>query len=129
MSFIGDEAAAAHAEELRRSEEDFMQIKTTKVVSSVSGVNRDTDEGKINWILTFDGPMLKRWAQLLTRGMAVRGKRNWLLGDSEEDYERFREGAARHFAQWVAGEDDEDHAAAVFFNISGAENVKGKLSA
>jgi hypothetical protein len=45
------------------------------------------------------------------------------------EYERFQESAARHFEQWLEGENDEDHAAAVFFNINGAEYVKAKLAA
>jgi hypothetical protein len=40
-----------------------------------------------------------------------------------EEYERFRESAFRHFLQWFNGETDEDHAAAVYFNINGAEYV------
>lgn len=29
--------------------------------------------------------------------------------------------------QWINGETDEDHAAAIIFNIAGAEHVKSKL--
>ena len=30
--------------------------------------------------------------------------------------------------QWLAGESDEDHAAAIIFNLNGAEHVRGRLS-
>jgi hypothetical protein len=45
-------------------------------------------------------------------------------GDSES--ERFKESAVRHFFQWLNGDVDEDHAAAVFFNINGFEYVKAR---
>jgi hypothetical protein len=42
--------------------------------------------------------------------------------------ERFKSSAMRHFMQWVSGEEDEDHAAAVLFNINAAEYTKSKLT-
>lgn len=104
----------------------------TTVVEFQSGLKRDTTEGKVNWSLVYDGPLLRRWAQLMTDGAKVKGKRNWMNAGGvpetqEEDLERFREGAARHFAQWMAGETNEDHAAAVVFNVNGAEHVKDKM--
>lgn len=102
-------------------------LRTREVIESESGVRRDTNEGKTNWLLVFDGPMLRRWADLLTKGVTARGRRNWMNAATEDDLERFRESAARHFAQWVAGETDEDHAAAVIFNINGAEFTRARL--
>ena len=96
-------------------------IKTRKVIESPSGVRRDTDDGKVNVALVYDGPMLLRWAWLLTKGVTARGKRNWMQAYAQEDFDRFRESAARHFQQWMDGQTDEDHAAAVIFNINGAE--------
>jgi hypothetical protein len=97
-----------------------------------SGVVRDVTDGKVQYHRVMDGPMLVRWAEHLTKG-AVKypdvkpGVPNWLLASGEEEYQRFRESAVRHFVQWYNGERDEDHAAAVFFNINGAEYVRGKL--
>lgn len=93
-----------------------------------SGMVRDTANDKTNFALVFDGPMLWRWATHLTLGAGKYAKRNWMKAAGEEEYERFRESAARHFAQWYRGDKDEDHAAAVIFNMNGAEYVKGKLS-
>lgn len=93
-----------------------------------SGMVRDVATDKINYLLIFDGPMLDRWAAHLTAGAKKYSARNWMLASGPEEYERFRESAARHFRQWLAGETDEDHAAAVFFNINGAEYVKCLLS-
>ncbi len=99
-----------------------------------SGMVRDVTTGKSEWHRTADGPMLKRWAVHLTRGGikypdVAPGKANWTLADGEEEYQRFRQSAYRHFMQWYYGDRDEDHGAAVFFNINGAEYVKEKTDA
>lgn len=88
------------------------------------GMVRDTTEGKTNYLLVRDGPMLARWSEHLTKGAIKYEARNWMKADGPEELERFRSSAARHFEQWLAGDTDEDHAAAVFFNINGAEYTK-----
>jgi hypothetical protein len=50
-----------------------------------------------------------------------------MKASGQEELDRFRASAARHFAQWMAGDTDEDHASAVWFNINGAEYVKERL--
>lgn len=94
-----------------------------------SGMVRDVTEGKTFWSLVWDGPMLRRWAEHLTKGAVKYAKRNWMKAAGEEELERAKDSAARHFSQWMAGETDEDHAAAVFFNINLAEYVREKLRA
>jgi hypothetical protein len=101
-----------------------------------SGMLRDTAEGKINWLLVRPGPMLRRWAELLTRAASKYDTtrqpgepRNWQLARGLAEYERFQESAARHFESWLNGERDEDHAAGVIFNINGAEYVRDLLDA
>lgn len=96
-----------------------------------SGMVRDVTTGKVEWHRTADGPMLERWAAHLTKGKEkyadVRpGVPNWTLAEGEEEYQRFRQSAYRHFMQWYRGERDEDHAAAVYFNVNGAEAVRSK---
>ena len=91
------------------------------------GMVRDLVDGKTNWSLTADGPMLRRWAVHMTKGAVKYAVRNWMLASGKEEADRFRESAFRHFMQWYYGDVDEDHAAAVFFNINGAEYCKGKL--
>lgn len=91
-------------------------------------MKRQPEDGKIDYLLVRDGPMFKRWAELLTKAIPSRGRRNWMLAKGDEDLERFKRGAARHFEQWLNGEIDEDHAAACLFNINGAEHVKSLLS-
>ena len=92
-----------------------------------SGMVRDTTQDKTLWHLVSSGPMLKRWAELLTRGAQKYTADNWMKANGEEEYARFRESAFRHFMQWYYEDTDEDHGAAVMFNINGAEYVKNKI--
>lgn len=108
---------------------DFTIKDSGKRIEHASGMVRDVTEGKINWALTADGPMLRRWAQHLTTGASKYAKRNWMLANSVEELERARESAYRHFMQWYFGETDEDHASATFFNINEVEYVKGRINA
>ena len=96
-------------------------------VEYAGGMQREPSEGKTDFSLVFDGPMLERWAAHLTKGAKKYSRRNWMKAGDEAALERFRESAARHFFQWITGQTDEDHAAATFFNINGAEFLKGKL--
>lgn len=92
-----------------------------------SGMQRDISEGKVRYDLALDGPMFKRYAEHLTKGASKYQPRNWMQAEGQAELDRFRESALRHFIQWYQGEMDEDHAAAVFFNINGAEYVKEKM--
>lgn len=108
----------------------------------VSGMQRDTTEGKMRSDLIYDGPMFLRWVKHLTKGAVKYIARNWMKAQGQEEYERFLDSANRHFTIWffwmkygINIEQDiptrnplsEDHAAAVFFNINGAEYVRDKL--
>lgn len=97
-----------------------------------SGMVRDTAEGKIDWLSCRFGPMFRRWNKLMTAGRKKYpdpkpGVPNWTLAGGEDEFLRARQSAARHFEQWLAGDTDEDHAAAVYFNINVAEYVREKL--
>ena len=99
-----------------------------KRVQFDSGMQRDVTDGKVMWRLVYSGPMLTRWAELLTRGAVKYDADNWMKANGQAELDRFRDSAARHFAQWMVGDTDEDHAAAVIFNINGAEYVKAKMA-
>lgn len=105
---------------------DFVIKDSGKRDTFDGGMVRDTTEGKINWALTADGPMLRRWAIHLTEGAKKYAKRNWMLARGQEEYDRAKESAYRHFSQWFADERDEDHAAAVIFNINETEYILSK---
>jgi hypothetical protein len=91
-----------------------------------SGMRRDTQEGKPNYAL-LPREFLKRWAIHLTKGAEKYGRENWRLANSQEELDRFKDSAFRHFMQWLDGEVDEDHASAIAFNVACAEYVKEKL--
>ena len=98
-----------------------------------SGMRRDIQEGKPRFDLLFVPGMpyneqpLTRWAALLERGATKYGEENWTLADSDEELKRFRASAARHFSQWMAGETDEDHMSATFFNMAAVAYMEWKL--
>lgn len=98
-----------------------------------SGMVRDVEEGKTDYSNVLHGPMFDRWAEHLTKAKAkypdvAPGVPNWTLAEGPAELARYRRSAFRHLVKWLKGEVDEDHAAAVFFNINGAEYVKGRLS-
>ena len=113
--------------------EDFKVKDSGKRQQFSSGMMRDTQEDKIEYDRIMEGPMYDRWAEHLTKG-AVKypdiepGKANWTLAEGEEEMNRFKKSAARHFRQWFRGDRDEDHAAAVYFNINGYEYVREKMN-
>lgn len=98
-----------------------------------SGMVRDTNGGKPRFDLMipkgipFEELYLTRVARLYERGAVKYAPRNWEKANSQEELDRALESAFRHFMQWYAGELDEDHAAAVFFNINEAETIRTKL--
>lgn len=136
--FFGEEEKAVHeatipmkAEEYKFSPPAFTTKDSGKRVDLANGMVRDVETDKSDWTLILDGPMLKRWVELLSRGAKKYGARNWTKaleatpGEArEETIARFKRSAMRHFFQWLNGETDEDHAAAVFFNINGLEAMK-----
>lgn len=77
--------------------------------------------------IPYDEQMLTRFATLMQKGAKKYAPRNWELGVGEAELERAKESAHRHMMQYLCGETDEDHAAAVFFNIMQAEYIRYKL--
>jgi hypothetical protein len=98
-----------------------------------NGGVRDTQEGKPRFDLIqpetvpYADQILTRFAALMGRGAEKYEDRNWEQFSDEEALQRAYSSAFRHFVQWFNGEVDEDHAAAVFFNIMAAEYVRGVL--
>lgn len=108
--------------------DDFVTLDSGERKEFPSGMHRDSDTDKPRYDL-IEIDFLTRWAKLMARGAAKYSARNWELADSEEEWERFRASAFRHFIQWFSGDTDEDHAAAIAFNVAAAEFVKKKLDA
>lgn len=99
-----------------------------------SGMRRDTQEGKPRFALMwtelqpYEQQMVTRYAKLLARGAAKYEDRNWEKGDSKIELERAKDSLLRHTAQLVAGETDEDHAAAVWFNTQAIEYFRWRIA-
>ncbi len=111
-----------------------------------SGMMRDTSEDKTDHRIINYGPMKNRWINHLNTARVkyadiAPGVPNWTVGNSIAEFDRYLESAERHFAIWAAArraeltywglegefipiESVEDEAAAVFFNINGAEHVR-----
>ena len=98
-------------------------IKDSGRRKQMAGMVRDVTDGKIDYSLSLDGPLFERLAKHLTEGAEKYSKRNWLGAHTQEEYDRFRESAIRHFIQYLRGDTDEDHFAAVAFNLNGMEYV------
>jgi hypothetical protein len=100
-----------------------------------SGMVRDTQAGKARFDLIlpdgvpYDDQFLTRVAMLMTRGIEKYGDRNWEKADSPEEMRRFRGSALRHLLQWYCeGDAEEDHSAAVVFNLLAAETTAWKIA-
>ncbi len=99
------------------------------------GMVRDTEADKVDYtnLIEHFEPMGTRYAEHMTAGRikyedVLPGVPNWTMTPiTYEAKERFRRSASRHFKQWMRGDSDEDHAAAVMFNINGAEFVDERL--
>lgn len=78
-----------------------------------SGAQRDTREGKGRFDL-LPPVVIRRYAELLERGSIKYHARNWERG---MPLSRYADSALRHLFQLLAGDQDEDHAAAVIFNV------------
>lgn len=92
-----------------------------------SGMQRDTNDGKIRYDLVWDGPLIARLAKHLTLGAVKYQPRNWMKARGDAELNRFRESAVRHFTQWLNGDTDEDHFAATVFNMNGHEYVLERM--
>jgi hypothetical protein len=109
-----------------REFKSFVTKDSGQRVDYPSGMRRDVADNKARFDL-IPLPMLRRLAELYGRGAVKYGDNNWQLADSEEELQRFKASAFRHFIQWLEGDREEDHGAAVFFNITAAEHVLTKL--
>lgn len=106
-----------------------------KYITKDSGARQEYDSGMVRDIATdkprYDliyTPMLTRLAELHARGVAKYGERNWENANSTEEMNRFKASAFRHFIAWFENKEDEDHGAAILFNVNAYEFVNDKLN-
>lgn len=113
--------------ELNRMSQEFITKDSGAREEFSTGMKRDTQKDKPRYDL-LDRAFLKRWAELMGRGAEKYGENNWRQAATEAELRRFEASATRHLFQWLDGDRTEDHAAAVAFNLAGAEMVKEKLN-
>lgn len=111
---------------------DFIIKDSGKREEFSSGMVRDTGD-KPRFLRILTGPMAIRWAEHLHKGSkkypdVKPGVPNWTLAAGEVELQRFKESALDHMVKWLRGDRDEDHAAAIFFNVNGAEYVQDKIA-
>lgn len=128
-----DNLAATYGPEVANPDRTRFETKDSGVRAEYdSGMVRDTQEGKARFELLlplgvpYKDQFLVRVAELMARGAEKYDSRNWEKAVGDEEMERFKSSALRHLMQWAAGETDEDHAAAVVFNLLGYETAKVK---
>lgn len=98
-----------------------------------TGMQRDTGEWKARFDLLmplwvpYEEQYLTRIAELMARGAEKYDPRNREQACTQEELERFKDSAFRHFVQWMAWDLSEDHASAIYFNVMGAETAKYKI--
>jgi hypothetical protein len=104
---------------------DILDSGERKVFST--GMQRDSGTKTLRpdliWL-----PGLIRLAEHYGKGALKYAERNWEKAATIEEQIRFKASAFRHFVQWIRGDRDEDHMAAVIFNMFGSEYVQEKLN-
>jgi hypothetical protein len=104
----------------------FETKESGKRIEYPTGMKRDTQEGKPRYDLRYE-PLLTEWAELMARGAVKYGESNWQLASTEEELQRFKASAWRHFVQFMRGDKDEAHHAAVLFNVAAIMMLQKKL--
>lgn len=79
------------------------------------------------WLTLIPTWFLRRVGEHMTKGAKKYQRNNWMKAESEDELIGFRDSAFRHFLQWLDNETDEDHMAAVCFNMWASEYVKERL--
>ena len=83
----------------------------------------DGDRKDFTWVFELDGfelvprEMIERMAAHLVKGAKKYEPENWRLATTPSALAQLRRSLSRHVFQWFRGETDEDHAAAVTFNL------------
>lgn len=108
---------------------DFITKDSGQRQEFSTGMKRDVQTDKPRYdLIGYGWTLIRRWAELMARGAIKYGELNFEKAETVEELNRFRASGLRHMIQWYMGETDEDHAAAVCFNLAGAEMVREKLA-
>lgn len=113
---------------------EFITKDSGERLNFQSGMMRDIESDKPRFDLlialedSYENCLLTRWAAILTRGANKYAERNWEKANSLEEFKRFKSSAFRHFMQLMCNQTDEDHFAAVVFNLNGMVYLMNKLN-
>jgi len=80
-----------------------------------NGGNRDSAEDKLDYTL-LPIPALNRITQHYVNGVKKYKRDNWKKLSTPEDIERYKQSMFRHLIQYLEGQDNEDHLAALVWN-------------
>jgi len=92
--------------------------EAARIVHALAGV---TDGGL--------SAIVDRYTVLMMKGAIKYSEHNWLKAEGEAELKRFIASFSRHLVKYLRGETDEDHLAAIVFNLNGAEYVRNKIKA
>lgn len=72
--------------------------------------------------------IIDRYTVLMMKGAVKYSEGNWLKAQGEEELKRFKASFSRHLIKYLRGMVDEDHLAAIVFNLNGVEYVQAKIT-
>lgn len=103
------------------------QAYATGMVRDVQGPDKARHD--LLWAegVPYADQFMTRVAELAQRGAEKYGDRNHEKSRTPEELARFKASALRHLVQWMTGESDEDHMAAVVMNLFMAETCRWKM--
>lgn len=111
----------------------FITKDSGKRQEYITGMVRDSQDGKPRFDLLlaanlpYGAQFLTRMAALAQRGAEKYTARNHEKSRTPEELDRFKASALRHLMQWISGETDEDHSAAVAYNLFMAESCRWRM--
>lgn len=112
---------------------DFVTKDSGKRQHYDSGMNRDVEDGKTDFTyliipgVPYEDQPIHRIMELYMRGAEKYGRNNWQKANSKEEMERFKRSLFRHWMQYLSGDRDEDHIAAVVWNAICVMYMEAKL--
>ena len=105
-----------------------------KRFESEDGMVRDTSEGKPQFSLMFpkgipyEDQLMTRVADLYYKGGVKYGERNWEKSNTEQSLAKHEDCLMRHVVKFLLGMEDEDHAAAVVWNVNAVLLTRYKIA-
>jgi hypothetical protein len=116
------------------SDQKYPVKDSGKRFESSDGMVRDTSENKPQFTLMFpkgvpyEEQLMTRVADLYHKGGVKYGARNWEKSCTEESLAKHEDCLMRHVVKFLLGMEDEDHAAAVVWNVNAVLLTRRKIA-